>query len=142
MKEPRAIILDTGPLVALVNRDDGKHETCRRTLRGLVGVVQVYTVTSVLAEAFSLLPSNSLIVDSLFNLLSSIGCKLVTLEPPDLPRAHELMCKYADLPMDFADCEVVVASEKASIDTIFTLDKRDFLVYRPKHFKNFRVIPE
>ncbi len=142
MKEPRAIMLDTGPLVALINHDDSRHDLCERTLQKLKGVASVYTVTSVFAEAFSLLPSNSRIVDSLFGLLSAIDCKLVTLEPMDLVRAYELMRKYADLPMDFADCEIHIAAEKLSVDTIFTLDRRDFAIYRPKHVGNFRIIPE
>ena len=142
MKEPRAIILDTGPLVALTDEDDNRHEMCMRTLKKLPGGTAVYTVASVLAEAFWLLPKGKHSVDSVFNSLSLMGCRIVSLESQDLLPAQELLKKYSDLPMDFADCEICLAAEKLSIDTIFTLDRRDFLLYRPKHVRNYRIIPE
>lgn len=142
MKKQRAIILDTGPLVALVDEDDHSHETCKRALKKLPGATSVYTVTSVLSEAFYLLPNDKQTVDTVFDNLSLLGCKLVTMEPQDLLTAKDLMKKYANLPMDFADCEIFIAAEKLSIDTIFTLDKRDFSVYKPKHARNFCIIPD
>ncbi|MBX9879598.1 MAG: PIN domain-containing protein [Candidatus Obscuribacterales bacterium] len=142
MKEPRAIILDAGPLVALANEDDNRHEICVRTMKKLSGSVAVYTVASVLAEALWLLPQGKHSVDSVFNSLSLLGCQIVSFDSQDLLGAQELLKKYADLPMDFADCEICLAAEKLKIDTIFTLDKRDFSIYRPSHAKSFRLIPD
>ncbi|HEY9787848.1 MAG TPA: hypothetical protein V6D17_20845 [Candidatus Obscuribacterales bacterium] len=134
--------IHTGPLVALVNASDNRHALCARALKHLPGTTSVYTVTSVLAEAFWLLPPGAKIVDSVFNCLAMIGCKLITPEPGDLLRIQELMKKYADLPMDFADGEIVNAADKLSVNTIFTLDQRDFSLYRAKTFGKFRIIPE
>lgn len=142
MKEPRAIILDSGPLVALADEDDNRHSICKRTLSKLPGTTTVYTVASVLAEAFWLLPKGKQSVEAVFNGLSLMGCRIVSLEAEDLFSAQEWLKKYADLPMDFADCEICLASEKLKIDTIFTLDRRDFSIYKPKHVKSFRIIPE
>ena len=40
------------------------------------------------------------------------------------------MAKYADLPMDFADATLVVLAELLGTTTVFTLDRRDFGIYR------------
>ena len=142
MKEPRAIILDTGPLVALADKSDSKHDVCRQVLERLSGITSVFTVPSVLAEVFSLLPADRRTIDAVFGLLSLIGCQMASLEIDDLSRAQELMKQYYDLPMDFADCEIMIVAERLSVYTIFSLDKRDFSIYRPKHGKSFRLIPD
>jgi predicted nucleic acid-binding protein len=59
----------------------------------------------------------------------------------DVLRMRQLMKKYADLPMDFADAALVVACERARIRRIFTIDRRDFLIYRPKHTEQFEIVP-
>jgi predicted nucleic acid-binding protein len=57
----------------------------------------------------------------------------VSLEKIDnvmLKRSFELMDKYADLPMDFADATLVVLAEKHRTNKVFTLDFCDFQTYR------------
>lgn len=90
MKRPRAIMLDTGPLVALVNQDDNRHRQCLRTLKQLPGATSVFTVSSVLAEAFWLLPSGEQTVELVFNCLSALNCKVVPLEQ------GQQVCRPAD----------------------------------------------
>lgn len=51
------------------------------------------------------------------------------------------MEKYVDKPMDLADASIVVLSEIHRARTIFTLDRNDFSVYRPKHIPGFKIIP-
>jgi len=51
------------------------------------------------------------------------------------------MEKYKDLPMDLADGTLVVLGESKKTKDIFTLDHKDFTVYRPCHTKSFTLIP-
>lgn len=51
------------------------------------------------------------------------------------------MSKYHDLPMDFADATLVAVAEAENISTIFTLDHKDFKVYRTKHGRHFKLLP-
>lgn len=51
------------------------------------------------------------------------------------------MAKYKDLPMDFADAALVRVSEREKIRRVFTLDPRDFSVYRPAGVGDFDVVP-
>jgi predicted nucleic acid-binding protein len=57
------------------------------------------------------------------------GVILSDINQHDMPRILSLTEKYSDLPMDFADATLVVASEKTGIRKIISLDK-DFDVYR------------
>ena len=51
------------------------------------------------------------------------------------------MRKYLDLPMDVADAALVRIAEREDIRRIFTIDRRDFAVYRPARIGRFSVIP-
>jgi uncharacterized protein len=55
-------------------------------------------------------------------------------------RMRDLMEKYADLPMDFADASLVAVSERLKIGKVFTLD-RHFRVYKPRHTSSFEIAP-
>jgi hypothetical protein len=51
------------------------------------------------------------------------------------------MGKYRDLPMDLADAALVRAAERARVRQIFTLDRRDFQIYRPSRTGRFAILP-
>ena len=54
----------------------------------------------------------------------------------------DLVQKYADLPMDFADASLVVLAEDLGTNFVFTTDFRDFEVYRIKGRRRFQIFPE
>ncbi len=58
-----------------------------------------------------------------------------------VPRIRELMAKYRDRPMDFADAALVRVAERERIETIFTVDRSDFEVYRLFGRKRFKILP-
>ena len=51
------------------------------------------------------------------------------------------MAKYRDLPMDFADATLVHIANREKIGRIFTLDRRDFSVYRLSEGRSFDTVP-
>jgi hypothetical protein len=53
-----------------------------------------------------------------------------------------LMKKYESILPQVADATLVYLAGREKIDTIFTLDRRDFSIYRPSHKRSFRIIPE
>jgi len=44
--------------------------------------------------------------------------------------------------MDLADAALVAVAERERVARIFTLDRRDFEVYRPARVGRFQIIPE
>lgn len=124
------ILVDTGPLVAAFRRSDKNHATCRNKLRTLPGPFA--SSLNVLTEAFHLLTPGSNGADDLRTLVSEGFLKILLPEEADIARAFALMEQYRDLPMDFADASIIAAAETLKTLKVFTLDRRDFAVYRIK----------
>jgi predicted nucleic acid-binding protein len=133
------VLIDAGPLVALIDRSDSWHPLCRSALEELDA--SLTTVWPALAEASHLLKHVVGGRENLLRLMESEIFKLAHLDRGDLPRIRELMLKYHDLPMDLADAALVRVAERDRITTIFTVDRRDFEVYRPAGIARFRILP-
>lgn len=67
--------------------------------------------------------------------------RIEDVSPDQQNRMRAFMEKYRDAPMDIADASLVVLAEDLKIKTVFTLDKKDFSRYRPRHCKHFTSIP-
>ncbi|TAJ27426.1 MAG: PIN domain-containing protein [Nitrospirae bacterium] len=134
-----AILVDAGPLVALLHRDDQHHRECVDALAGLHD--SLVTVWPVVTEAMYLLNFSWRAQDALWELVLEETVRLLPLETEDYPRMQELMRKYRTLPMDLADAALVCVAERERIKRIFTLDRRDFSIYRPSKLGRFAIIP-
>lgn len=133
------ILVDAGPLVALLHRDDRNHERCVRALRSLRAPLA--TAWPVLTEAMYLLGFSWEAQDALWEMVDSRVLRLMALDADDGPRMRELMRKYRDLPMDLADAALVRLAEREGLRRVFTIDRRDFSVYRPARIDRFSIIP-
>lgn len=135
-----AVLVDAGPLVAIINADDRHHAACRAVLAGLRDAL--VTVIPALTEAAHLLGKISFQAqDKLLELAASGSLGVASLGVEDWPRIRALMSKYRDLPMDLADAALVRVAERDGIATILTTDKRDFRLYRPSHVRAFEILP-
>jgi predicted nucleic acid-binding protein len=122
------ILIDAGPLVALVDADDQHHTGCVAALREVRE--PLCTVWPALTEAMYLLGDLPKAQEALWEMILRDAVHLVTLDSRDIPRMRDLMRKYADRRMDLADAALVRVAEREGIRKIFTVDKRDFGVYR------------
>ena len=134
-----AVLVDTGPLVALLDRSDPYHLSCQESLSSLDD--SLVTVWPVLTEAMYLLRAYWQAQDALWEMIESGAVQIVSLGIDDIPRMRELMRKYRDLPMDLADAGLVRVAERERLRRIFTLDRRDFQVYRPSRIGRFTILP-
>jgi uncharacterized protein len=66
---------------------------------------------------------------------------LLPLAEPDAPQIASLMQKYADQQMQLADAAIVHLADRENVATIFTLDRRDFSIYRRANGTPFDLIP-
>jgi uncharacterized protein len=133
------ILVDTGPLVALVYRNDVHHRRCVEATRGFHDALG--TVWPVVTEAMHLLHFSLESREGVWQLLESQEIEVLDLRVADVGRIRALMRKYRDLPMGFADAALVRVGEREGARTVFTLDRRDFSVYRPAHTSRFTVVP-
>jgi uncharacterized protein len=133
------VIIDTGPLVAFFDGSDRYHRICMDILKDLKG--PLLTVWPVITETFYLLDFSWKAQDNFWEFMTRGGIEIVDQQGKSLERCRLLMRKYKDLPMDLADAALVVLAETRKEDTIFTLDHRDFSIYKPHHAKMFQLLP-
>jgi predicted nucleic acid-binding protein len=134
------ILVDAGPLVALLDRGEPDHERCVEALAGLTA--PMVTTWPALTEAMYLVGGAGgwKAQEALWKLLERGDLQVVPLDDPLQDRTRALMSKYRDTPMDLADASLVAVAEALDAARIFTLD-RDFQVYRWKGRRKFEVVP-
>lgn len=134
------ILVDAGPLIALLSRTDKHHAACVGIFRELdcpfLTTLPVFTEAMYFLQVYGGWSGQG----ALWKLL--LRGDLVFEHPTatDLARMDLLMRKYADLPMDFADSSLVAIAERLSLTRIFTLDRADFSTYRLLGRKPFTLI--
>lgn len=133
------ILIDAGPLVGLLHRDDAHHERCVATLNSLREPIA--TTWPVISEVMHLVSFSWEAQDALWDQITRNALHLLHLDAGDVPRMRQLMQKYRDLPMDLADAALVRIAEREGVRRIFTLDRRDFSLYRPTGIGRFEIIP-
>ena len=138
MPSSEKALCDTGPLVALFGTGQYAEAECGNALKDFRGIL--VTTLPVLTEAFRFL-DRPLERELLWQFILGGAVRLADILPDDLPRLRSLMERYADLPMKLADASLVVVGERLKLRTIFTLDRRDFQLYRPRHVRSFEVFP-
>lgn len=122
------ILVDTGPLVALFNPKDGRHNRCESVLQTFREAL--FTTVPVLTEAFYILGPSSRGSTRLRDYILGGGLSVWFMNHFALERSFELMEQYADHPMDLADASLIAAAEATQTRKIFTIDHNDFSSYR------------
>lgn len=131
------LIVDSGALYALFDRDDHHHSRAvacfRNNRQPLVCNMAVITeVTHLLARWCSI--QHQLL---LLEFLQQPGWIIAELAD-DLPRISEIIKIYSDLPADFTDASLIALAERLHCTDILSVDQRDFQVYRPRHVERLR----
>lgn len=121
------VVLDTGPLVAFIDRDDANHRWASEQLRSLEP--PFLTCEAVVSESLFLLRHARNGVPTLMNLLQEDLIRLEFDLSDHLDSVAHLIAKYHDTPMSLADACLVRMSELHSTARVFTLDS-DFRHYR------------
>jgi predicted nucleic acid-binding protein len=121
------VIVDTGPIVALLNASDNHHKSTTELLRAIEPPLT--TCEAVVSEACFLLQHIHRGPDAV---LALVERGVVTLDfslQAELPAVRKLMEKYQSVPMSLADACLVRMSELSSKTKVLTLDS-DFKIYR------------
>jgi uncharacterized protein len=134
------ILVDTGPLVALLRRSDTHHELCVDQARLLP--FPFLTSRPVVTEASWLLRDTPGTVDALLGQTEQGLVQPLNLDSDPIGWLRSFMAKYSDLKPDFADVSLCYLAEREGISSVFTLDRRDFTVYRSSQNRPFRLLPE
>lgn len=135
----RSWLLDTGPLVAYLNGRDRDHQRVAACLEGFSG--DLFTTTAVITEAMHFVSGSPTGSRALADFVEAAGLTVFDLtQPPALSVAVDMMQKYSDLPMDFADATLTLLAEQLGVTEVLTLDRRGFTVYRTRDGKPFHLV--
>lgn len=124
---PRSVLIDAGPIVAYLRRDDEFHGWAAAQFDQFPEFI---TCDAVLAEACARLNYFGLDQSWVIDLLATKVFRVDFDSNREADRVARLMKKYADFEMDFADACLVAMTEKVADSLVVTLDAKDFSVYR------------
>lgn len=136
----KRVLVDTGPLVAILSREDEYHLACVNALRDMPG--PLLSCWPVITEAAWLLRKSPRAVQQLLRSIDGGFLELLPLAGSEAEAIAALMKRYEDIRPQFADVALVYLAIREKIDAIFTLDRRDFSIYRSGRRSNFRIVPE
>ena len=124
---PNSVLIDAGPLIALFDKDDKYHRDIKEFVRD--GAFKFVTTSAVMTEVAHMLDFNVKVQVDFFEWVMNEGVILYTVRQRDISRIVEIIAKYSDLPMDFADATLIIAAEETEIKKIISIDS-DFDIYR------------
>jgi predicted nucleic acid-binding protein len=137
-----ALILDTGPVLALLDAGDPDHQRCVELVERLRE--DLIVPSTVLVEVdywvLKLLDHDAWAV--FVEDLARGAYRLEQLTLADLQRSAELESAYADLDLGLVDASVIALCERLDEPKVATLDRRDFSVVRPRHREALELLPE
>ena len=139
MSDPR-ILLDTGPLVALLAESDGYHKLCVDTLATLSP--PLFTCWPVITEAAWILRKHPRPLDRIAQAHTGGMFEILPLDGGSLDDIAAIMRRYEDSGLQFADAALAHIAERENIRTIFTIDRRDFSIIRLKRNRALRMIQD
>ena len=139
-KTPSRTLIDTGPLVAILRHDDAHHQDCKRTFASHTD--PFITCWPVVTEVVWLLGQHCAAINMLFSFFDEQILAISSLNEASPSWFSQFFAKYANLKPDFADAAVIYLAQREAISTIFTLDRRDFAVYRDQDGRPFHLLPE
>ena len=136
---PVDALIDTGAILALLDRTDRWHQVCIDAFRRLR--LPLLTSEAVLTELFHLVGDARSETEAAWRFVRSGALVLATIEDAELPHLRTLMSRYWDRPMDFADATLVYLAKRESLSVVLTVDQADFETYRIEGRRRFRVLP-
>lgn len=134
------VLVDTGAVVALVNRADRYHAAAVDWFAGFRGLL--ITTESVVTEvAYVLAASRPHQRAALLWFERARAAGLMQVEAVASYAAVDgIIARHAGLPCDYADATLIALAEQIGVTVVATVDQRDFSVYRTRGRKRFRIV--
>lgn len=136
-----ALICDTGPLYALMDRDDDDHDVCTQLLERPTERLVIPAPVVVEVEWLTSARLGAKAVDQFLGAVEAGEFDVEELGSRDYARIRTLCRTYADLGLGLVDASVVAVAERLGESRIVTLDRRHFGVVRPQHGGAFELLP-
>jgi predicted nucleic acid-binding protein len=136
-------LFDTSAAVAILNANEKAHARCVESLRQLQA--PLHTTWPVITEAHYLLRHSRVAQSKLIQLAGSQAVTVHELPNEFFDWMQEFTQRYSDQEVQLADASLVWLAERMGVETVFTLDQRDFSTFRFRsgnELKMFQILPE
>jgi predicted nucleic acid-binding protein len=134
----KPVLLDTGFIVALLDRSENFHKTCAQAVRELVA--PLVTCEAVITESCYLLRNLSGAPEAVIENITAGIFQVPFQLSRDTAGVKQILRKYKDRKIDLADACLIRLADQFGTADILTLDQ-DFAIYRWGKNKPFRVLP-
>ncbi len=136
-----ALILDTGPLYASLDRSDQDHAACRALIEATTEPLIIPAPVLVEVDYWIQQRLNPGVLVALLADVESGAYRVEDLTPADYGRVRELVDRYADADIGFVDAAVLAIVERLDEPKLATLDRRHFRLLRPRHGETLELLP-
>jgi predicted nucleic acid-binding protein len=136
-----ALICDTGPLYAAMDRTDADHRACADLL---AAAREPLVVPAPVVVELDWLAASRLGPDPFRAFLADVedgAIRVAELLTAEYARIRELLVRYADLRLGFVDAAVIAVLERFGERKLATLDHRHFSAVRPRHVDALELLP-
>jgi len=136
-----ALILDTGPLYASLDRSDSDHAACRRLIESSTEPLVIPSPVLVEVDYWIGKHLHPGVLVALIDDIRDGAYRVEDLTASDYRRARDLCDRYADSDIGFVDAAVLAVVERLDEPKLATLDRRHFSVLRPHHREALELLP-
>ncbi|MHB2019708.1 MAG: type II toxin-antitoxin system VapC family toxin [Candidatus Xenobia bacterium] len=137
-----ALILDTGPLYASLDRSDSDHDACRKLIESCKEPLVIPSPVLVEVDYWIHTRLHPGVLVALLQDIINEAYVIENLEADDYRRVQELCDQYDDADIGFVDASVLAVVERLREPKVATLDHRHFRTLRPRHVKSLKLLPE
>ena len=134
------VLVDTGPLVAILSKRGQHHGTCSKALQEMDA--PLFTNWPVITEALWLLRSSPAAIQALLKSFDGRSFALLPMDEGSLSWIARFTRRYQNVGAQLADASLMYLAEHQDFETVFTLDRRAFSIYRLRGNRSVRIIPD
>ena len=137
-----ALVLDTGPLYATLDRNDAQYQRCRDLLQGTAEPLVIPAPVLIEVDWLVHTRLHAGVFLALLDDIIAGAYRVEEVQAQDYQRIRELCDRYSDADIGFVDAAVLAIVERLNEPKLATLDQRHFRVLRPRHVDALRLVPE
>ena len=137
-----ALIIDTGPLYASLDRRDAYHAVCRALIDDTEEELVIPAPVLVEVDYFVHQAGRPESRRAFLNDILTGAYRIESLVPEDYVRVRDLCERYADARVGFVDAAVLAIVERLNEPKLATLDRRHFGLMPPRHVASLKLLPQ
>lgn len=137
-----ALVLDTGPLYASLDRSDADHQACRALIESAEERLVIPAPVLVEVDYWIHQRLHPGVLVALLADVDEGAYAVEDLDAADYSRVGQLCDRYADADIGFVDAAVLAIVERLGETKLASLDHRHFAMLRPRHCDTLKLLPE